>query len=571
MITRKLIQKNRQANIETLFALDFVSLLLSKHHPRQAENSMSAMLKQVAPIGSLNAEAVNPPPKPETAAKDISTVSRGWRIQNFNAAANKLLKSATRLEGEIASETRYWNEVLTVKDKGWKLCKMGRGAQALCVQYGFPEATPVFRQRGLASLRRAEDGSLILDKGLMPSRSRFVRVGVKQGTRLFNSSKPVVSAFVDDQSIEQQVLQARDSLFEEELFHELVREARSMASCGVTMRENLIRAPVSDDLEIQLDLIEADDVSLQSDQSTHQQDNLIADGIAHSIRLLLTFAHYQNWRRRTQIPPPLTSKRRIIPEYHLLRPALAYLQHSSHVRWLEQFFDDIVNVLRSSGQEVAKTQPNMFAHWKRIQSPPSLSTAEALVGRFLRPIESVFHGDLLTTDGSFTVTIRTNFTSPPFGTSFDVSFTLPTLTDLKSPGRLGLKEEVEAAVTHIFLLDVVSCISSKELPPFTECPEPSAPKKRYWNAVYPHLGELVLHYSDNAEKYKKLKITLDRHELSLSTYFMRNIDGVGRGMQENPSHNAIVHTWQSPTSSVSGATSQPSMMDFVIAQGSSNA
>lgn len=555
--------------METMFALDFVSLLLSKQAPRQAETSMSAFLKQVVPVGSLNSEVVSPPPKPESATKDISTVSRGWRIQNFNGAANKLLKAATRLEREIASETRYWTEVLAVKDKGWRICRLPRDKHALGVQYGFLEATPVFRDRGLASLRRAEDGSLILDKGLIPSGSRFVRVRVRQGSRLFTSSKPSASSFTGDQAVEQQILQARDSLFEEELFHELVREARSMASCGVTMRENLIRVPVSDDLEIQLDLIDADDDSLQSNQNSSQQDNLLADGVAHSIRLLLTFAHRQNFRRRTQIPPPLTPKRRIIPEYHLLRPCLAYLQHSSHARWLEQFFGDVVNVLRSSGLEIPQIRPSTFANWKPIQSPPSLSTVEALVGKFLRPIESVYHGDLLTTGGSFTVTIRTNLTSPPFGTNFDVSFNLPSVTDLKSPGRLGLKEEVEAATTHILLLDIVSCISSKELPPYKDSPDSTAPKKRTWNAVYPHLGELVLPCSD-AEKYKKLKVSLTRHELSLCAYFVRNIDGVGRGMQENPSHHDVVHSWHSPTSPASGPTSQPSVMEFVVAEATVN-
>lgn len=125
--------------METMFALDFVSLILSKHAPRQAETSMSPFLKQAVPLGSLNAEVVNPRPKSESIERDIKTVSRGWRIQSFNAAADKLLKSATRLEDEVASETRYWSEVLTVKDKGWKVCRLPRERQALGVQYGFLE------------------------------------------------------------------------------------------------------------------------------------------------------------------------------------------------------------------------------------------------------------------------------------------------------------------------------------------------------------------------------------------------------------------------------------------------
>lgn len=129
----------RQAHMETSFALDFVSLLLSKHNPRQAETSMSPFLKAAAPLGSLNAEVVNTPARPDLASKDIKSVSRGWRLQNFNSAANKLLNAGSRLETEANSETKYWNEVLTVKDKGWKVCRLPREGQALGVQYGFLE------------------------------------------------------------------------------------------------------------------------------------------------------------------------------------------------------------------------------------------------------------------------------------------------------------------------------------------------------------------------------------------------------------------------------------------------
>lgn len=145
--------------METMFALDFVSLLLSKPAPRQAEMSMSAFLKQAVPLGSLNAEIVNPPPKPETAAEDIKAVSRGWRLQNFDMAANKLLKSATRLEAEVASEARYWSEVLAVKDKGWKMCRLPRERQSLGVQYGFLEGK--FDQHGKRSFANLRSHAIV--------------------------------------------------------------------------------------------------------------------------------------------------------------------------------------------------------------------------------------------------------------------------------------------------------------------------------------------------------------------------------------------------------------------------
>lgn len=502
---------------------------------------MSPFLKQAAPLGSLNAEVVNPPPKPDSAAQDTSVVSRGWRIQNFTAASNKLLKAASRLEEEVSAETRYWKEVLEVKDKGWKICRLPRERQALGVQYGFLEATPVFRDRGLASLRRAEDGSLVLDKGLVPAGVRFVRVRVKQGSRVSSSTRPCELVSTNVESVEHRILQARDSLFEEELFQELNREARSMAGCGVTTRQNLIQVPVINDVELLVDLVD-DDVA----EDPQGPDNLLADGLAHSLRLLLAFAHRRNLHRRTQVPSPSSTKRRPTPEYSLIRPALAYLQHVSHVRWLEAFLNDIQGVLRASGLEIPEYTTKRFSR-RASTSPPTLET---LVGQFLTPIESVFQGDLLTSHSWFHIAVRTNLSAPPFGTQFDVAFAIPNLSNLKSPGLLGLESEVESAIAHVFLLDVVLNVSFQELP----AGDTGSP--RTWQPVYPHHGELLLP-STNPEKHEKLKISLSRHELSASAYVVRGVDGIRRGLDEHRSRHPA-KTWSS-------ATDETSMMDFVVA------
>ena len=112
---------------------------------------------------------------------------------------------------------------------------------------------------------------MILDKGLIPPKARFVRVRVMQDGQLAGRSKPT-SPTNDEQTIESRILQARDTLYEEELFHELVREARATANYGVTTRQNLIRIPASDKLEILLDLVDVDENDLQSDQISHKKE-----------------------------------------------------------------------------------------------------------------------------------------------------------------------------------------------------------------------------------------------------------------------------------------------------------
>lgn len=127
--------------METQFALDFISLLLSKHAPRQAETSISPYLKQNVPMGSLNVDVVKSVQKSGSTQRDLQNVARGWRMESFNAAANRLLKAASRLENEVAAETKYWDEVLSIKEKGWKVCRLPRERQVLGVQYGFMEGS----------------------------------------------------------------------------------------------------------------------------------------------------------------------------------------------------------------------------------------------------------------------------------------------------------------------------------------------------------------------------------------------------------------------------------------------
>ncbi|KAI9929466.1 hypothetical protein ASPWEDRAFT_172880 [Aspergillus wentii DTO 134E9] len=538
-----------QAHMETMFALDFVSLLISKNAPRQAETSMSAYLKSVAPLGSLNAEVVNPPPKPESSEGDTKTVSRGWRLQNFDAAANKLLNSATRLEAEVASETRYWNEVLAVKDKGWKVCRLPREQQSLGVQYGFLEATPLFRDRGLASLRRADDGSLILDKGLIPPKARTVRVRVKESGRFTGCSKLQNPVLNGEDSIESRILQARDTVYEEELFHELVREARVIAKQGVTTRQNLIQFAVSDEQEIMLDLVDVNQDSANDEQESHEQD-VLADALAYSIRILLAYAHRQNLRRRTQVPPPLTPVRRHALEYQLLRPIMAYLQHSSQVRWLESFVKDIYRVLKSAGITCDYTS-SLFSS-VNLARKKGLPQVEALVEGFLVPLESTLSANLVTPQSSFNVKIRTNLSPPASGTQFDVSVNLPRHPDTQPPARIGLRDEAAAVITHFVMLDVVSAISSSH-----PKPSPGAGESATWEAAYPHHGELLT-LSPKTGKQKKMKVMLSRHEMTIQVYEMRGIERLGRSATDKePSLQS--RTWKSDPV----VPAQSSLMDFV--------
>ncbi|KAL4988862.1 mediator of RNA polymerase II transcription subunit 17 [Aspergillus falconensis] len=543
----EIIQFALQAHMEASFALDFVSLLLSKHQPRQAETSMSPFLKSAAPLGSLNAEVVNPPPRPDSTLKDIKSVARGWRLQNFNSAASKLLNAGSRLETEVNSETKYWNEVLAVKEKGWKICRLPREGQALGVQYGFLEATPIFRDRGLAALRRTDDGSLFLDKGLIPLKSQGVRVRVKRGDRIVGCSK-VCRPPQDAESIESRILQARDTVFEEELFYEIMREARILGTQGVTTRQNLVQVPVSEEQEILLDLVDWDqDRDPEAADSTEQ--DVFADSVAHSIRILLTYAHRQNLRRRTQPPPPLTPKRRPVPEYHILRPIMAYLQHKSHIQWLESLMNDLRGVLESAGIP-CDFKTARFSSIGTLQPSGQVSKVEAVARVFLAPFVSTFSGSLVTPQSSFRIQIRTNLAVPPFGTFYEISVNLPQYPDVQPPSHVGLQDEVSAILTHVIMLDITAAIPLQ----CRDTADQGAKEHVSWDVDYPHHGEL--HSLSRNGQSKKMKISLSREELTIKTYLLNRTRGVTPVAATSPT---MFQTWRADS-----PEPRPSLSEFVV-------
>ena len=127
--------------MESAYALDFVSLLLSKHAPKQAEVTISPFLKKNVPMGTLGVERIQLPQVIDTKRLDDKLVSTGWKLQSLGATVDSLLRSATRLTKEMDEESRYWEQVLAIKEKGWSICRLPREKHTLGVRYGFSEGT----------------------------------------------------------------------------------------------------------------------------------------------------------------------------------------------------------------------------------------------------------------------------------------------------------------------------------------------------------------------------------------------------------------------------------------------
>lgn len=425
-----------------------------------------------------------------------------------------------------------------------------------CGRYVLTEsiAAPTFRDRGLASLRRAEDGTLVLDKGLVPSRARAVRVRVKKQGKVTGSSSlsQFCAAAVADDSVEKTILQSRDTLFEEELFHELTREARVLVSSGVTAHKDLIEFEYETGEQILLDLVDVDDIRPENEADSAKNsgvNNTEAEAIAHALRILLSYAHRQNLRRRSQFPPPLTNQKRPTPQYQLLRPILSYMQHDAHVRSLQSFVQDVYQVINSAGLPSKYTASKFSSLQFNHPSADFSSTAvETLLGQFMEPLESRFTGSMANPTSTYNIRIHTTMPDTSsrqmaLGTDYELTIRLPNYPYTQPPSRIGLKHEIELLLLRLFTLDLITYISSISSQNATKAAatakdQDSSPSKDMlvWESPFPHHGELS-GMTQDGKPVKQLAINLSRDSLSLCLKSRNEHDNTNNQTDTNDSHN----------------------------------
>lgn len=348
-----LLTKFRQAFQDVHLALDFISLLLTKVSPVQANISLSDHVKQHVPSGVLGADKISAPYfSPSDTASNLNQITSGWKLQGLNSAADALLQSASRLENEIKKEARYWDQILQVSEEKLTISKLPRERHSLCVRYGFSESTQEFKDRGTAALRLEEDGNVLFDQGITASSPRAVRIRIEEnGQEIGASEIPLVLR--DNTLTSSLIYQASNSLFEEELFYELVREARGLTSQGIRIRDGAVVLSIPPKLVV-IDLV---DLPLKPSTSRSGCSELplssLAEAIIIALRILLAHAHTLNLQARSVPPPPLSERKITRPSYALLRPVLTYLNYFRARLSLKRFLSALLSPFAAAGLETS--------------------------------------------------------------------------------------------------------------------------------------------------------------------------------------------------------------------------
>lgn len=373
----------RAAEQELLMTTEFVSLLLSKDAPKLALTTMSPALRSAVPMGSLGMDIWHRMPVDTAREAQDELLATGVRLSSLQQSANSLLSAANRLNANVRKETEYWNQILSISERGWNVSQIPGPQHKLGVRFGFSESAPQFSRKGIAALNVDSDGTVLLDRGIGSQPQALHAVLRKNGEVVGTSKIPTVPD-AEETTLEARIRYARDSLFDEELYHELIRESRTLASLGVGMKGSAVcfesGGISTDGIDISLDLVTLDEDFKHSHESYHDEDAL-AQAIALGARLLLSRAHRDKLKKRSEIPPPLSdAKRDEKPLLPILRPVMAFVMHRAVLEQLNTYVGVVSKTLIG-----ASIQTNHQDARFELALDTDLITADSLISLLMQP------------------------------------------------------------------------------------------------------------------------------------------------------------------------------------------
>ncbi|KAF1842510.1 mediator of RNA polymerase II transcription subunit 17 [Cucurbitaria berberidis CBS 394.84] len=471
-------------------ALDLISLVLSQDPNKRSAASFSHTFREMGlsqgiPFGSFGISRENHEfhvRKPDEILRlqeqeDRQVVAaKGSRMESLDSAVDEILKAAKKLEKEVRRETKYWKEIVSVSDKGWPIQRLRQNARHVPfgVRYGLPEASDHFKARGFAPLNMDKDGSIILDPALRLKPKTF-RVRISENGRIIGTSQLPIEAECKELPIEKSIQLARDSLLEEELYHEMSLETRQLLAYGVEFRDSVIHvdAPrmggTSHSRKLLIDCIPRDDSVPGGQERSH---DWLAQNVAEALRLLLAHEHSMRLYRRSQLPPPLTGRAREKPPPPLLRTLLAVFRHLEGVGSLHVYLETVARTLNSAGLDVTLTT-TLETSWAKLteslkeSSKKGLSATDQLLDVFMKPFDGRATLTLPSWSGqseSMTIATRTIVGQPTFGTEHKLTMPSSLTSDLGlfQELKFSVVEEVKSYIDWILTLQIAHRLVKSE-------------------------------------------------------------------------------------------------------------
>lgn len=442
---RYMLEAIGAARQEVSIALDLMSLVVSKENPKAAQVTMGKHVRENIPPGTIGVDMWQRMPVDQAREAQNALLATNVKMEGLQSSADSLLGSAKRMEENVRRETEYWDQVLSISERGWNVCLVPGQQHRLGVRFGFSESAPQFSRKGIAALNPDREGGIRLERGI-GTKPRALRGVLRKGGKIVGVSRVPAVQDADETTLEARIRHARDSLFDEELYYEMIRESRTLGSLGVTLEGSTIRlrnasSEAEEGVVVEMGLISLDEENGLPDASSEY--DTLAQGTILAARLLLGQAHRDRLRKRSEPPPPLSEKQRdekpILP---ILRPLMSLMLHRSSVDELTQYLAATSGTLHAAKIDHTLQPPTLSRLTRDTEDQPT--TAERLLTTtLLRPLRSLATMTLfpsLTGDSSppraprssqtFTLTLETSL-AHAFGTVYTLR--LPPISHADPP------------------------------------------------------------------------------------------------------------------------------------------
>ncbi|KAF4452227.1 calcium channel yvc1 [Fusarium austroafricanum] len=449
-----------------LLTLDFLSLLISKQNPTQAGVTLSQGLREMVGIGTMGADKLDNPPITPAKVQEQESIALGLTLMQTDKARDAAESASSFLQAEVTAEGRFWEDIASVQKTGWSISRVPQDRHTLGVRFGFSEAAPEYRN-SLAPMRRGDDGTVQLDCGRLGGISeRVVATFERNGQVTGRSALPAETTA--EAPLEEHVLEARNTIFSQELWHELTREARTLAAYDVKPNGSRLICDIDPASKSRV-ILELVPLGSQASLDNTLPDNHVAETISLALHILLSYAHRQNELTRTRPMPPHISRSRGQQTHALLRPIIARLMHHHNVQVVTSHIGALVKSLQRAGipsRFVLHTPPISSTDSDPAnQGPNQLASSQTVIRNMLQPIEFNIRLTILP-NVTFTVRGRT-FHFPVTATYYSV-ITPPNspLSSVCAPYRDGypdpkaLADYLGTATTRLLVEHYLSSLSA---------------------------------------------------------------------------------------------------------------
>lgn len=379
---------------ETSLSLDFVSLLISSVKPNLGKSTISPHLIKNVPLGSLNSDRLisEEDEKGDETSKTFD-LGVGWKLQSLNKITSLFRTSSESLNEQVLKEQTYWNKINLVASNNELLFKTRdpvNNAKSIGVKYGYGDSGSNFHDKGLGILRKNDITGDFKFVPLTKNNSKVYKyIKIKILSKIDDDFMLTGQSTFDkkfDSNLINDIEKARYFLFEEDLFYQLTREAKTLINYNVSIISNKIIIEINNEI-IEIESVVYDECNDDILKNYYQNINTYSSLnnercflILKYLKIMLCCYYQYNLKLKQKIPTALTKWKQSNSHPLILRPMLGNIRHELNLQNmlnildnLKQQFDDVTfDIDVEKFKNLKRTSNNPFQ--KSVEKPVSTFT-----------------------------------------------------------------------------------------------------------------------------------------------------------------------------------------------------